>query len=448
MLIQRMGFLLPVFVLTLGIGASPRQVHPAPPASKKTTAISKLDDALDSYRLQNFELALSKLSWILKSDPNNINATFWLGATQFKIGNLDAAERTLKRMLERDPSSAKGYVWLGHIEEARGSWTKALSRYRKATAVDRNNSDASRNYNRVSQLLNGSIRAGKQLLEQGNPAAAAQRLEGAAALARDSVKVQFLYGRALATSGQLDRATKVYNHIQTLQPNSADASYWLAQITEKRGDIDKAAQQYAATLRAHPGHVATQKRLRELGTKTRAILVKATVKQRVNTLRPNIQLINKTNDTLSVTLGKGKHRLKPDATQNIPAGPTLYSYHASIDEVTITASGSLFIWSGTTTTLTFGLGSPEDLVTSPTDVTFSSEKHDATALKVLNRTSEIATIRIGDKAITIPPDKSAMIHVGSAEWKYMLEIGAAHKLNGKASLHPNKLTTWNLKVTR
>jgi tetratricopeptide (TPR) repeat protein len=182
-----------------------------------------------------------------------------LHTAQDALGRNDfaAAADALKQVVEAQPTLTAAWFNLAYAYTGLHKHEEAVASYRKALALDPN-------------LFEARLNLGILLIQLNNPQGALEHLEKAATLKRDHVRAQLYYGRALALTGQPERAEKQYQTVLQLDPRLAIAHYDLAQLylqqkryQEALGAFQKASELDSALSQAQLGMALAMEGLRD-----------------------------------------------------------------------------------------------------------------------------------------------------------------------------------------
>ena len=111
-----------------------------------TTAITNTEHFLElaQKNLHQNQLgeAIQICAQIVKTEPNNQYAFYYMGLANFKLGKPQIAIQQLQKAIELDSERPEFLCDLGEILEAIGSIKEAESYYRKTLIIDRVNAKA------------------------------------------------------------------------------------------------------------------------------------------------------------------------------------------------------------------------------------------------------------------------------------------------------------------
>ena len=207
------------------------------------------DHPLGNYLLANalvmagdYREGLQILLQLEDTQKDNLKLKWRIVEAQEQMGDTAAVYDTLQRVLSVDKQNARALVKLAMVERNRDNTEAAL---KLAERLTEHHPDSGMGF-----LIKGQL-----LMDSGNFLPAADLLQRAFALNKDSVTVS-RYFTALARGGEGDKADKVMT--DWLDANSQDSVARLA-IAEQamlEGDTARAVQEYEAVLRGEPENVA------------------------------------------------------------------------------------------------------------------------------------------------------------------------------------------------
>jgi tetratricopeptide (TPR) repeat protein len=183
------------------------------------------------------------------SRTHHVDVPTLLRTAQEALGRNDFATvvDALKQVVEAQPALTAAWFNLGYAYTGLHKYEEAIASYRKAIELDPN-------------LFEARLNLGILLIQLKNPQAALQHLEKAAALKPDHLRAQLYYGRALALTGQTERAEKQYQTVLRLDPRLASVHYDLGQLylqqkryQEALGSFQNAFERDAALSQAQLG---------------------------------------------------------------------------------------------------------------------------------------------------------------------------------------------------
>jgi len=101
-----------------------------------------LAEAVDKLKGGQVPQAVADLEAIVKEQPDNLSAVYWLGRAYLEQGATTQAIAQFEAALARKPNSVDCWLWLGRARERQGNLTTAAEAYKKALALDPGNTQA------------------------------------------------------------------------------------------------------------------------------------------------------------------------------------------------------------------------------------------------------------------------------------------------------------------
>ena len=137
-----------LLVLVLIAGAfygglrAPGFMKTRPPDAAPNAAGDSLQIARDAFERGDFRAATAELEALVKREPSNAKALYWLGRAQLEERDYPGAVKRFEESVARNPSMYDAYIWQAAALEAMGEKAKAaaaLARY--AEERRKNNAD-------------------------------------------------------------------------------------------------------------------------------------------------------------------------------------------------------------------------------------------------------------------------------------------------------------------
>lgn len=192
-------------------------------------------------RLQD---SVDALRHMLTLYPKDTAARLELATTLLEDGRLDASIAEFDTLVEIDPSFELAYLNQGVALSRLGRWPAAIERFRKVLELDPK--DRSARYH-LAVALDAT----------GRPEESVRSLQALALEFPQWVEVRQRLGLELLKSGDLDAAHRQHEAVLEVadapDQEKALAHYQLAQIAERRQDLDGALEHYAASRSLFPG---------------------------------------------------------------------------------------------------------------------------------------------------------------------------------------------------
>jgi cytochrome c-type biogenesis protein CcmH/NrfG len=242
-----------------------------------------VDQGKKFYYYQRYKSAKDALEKALASNPNNIDAVYWLAETLLQMKDSVAAEGVLQKALQTNGNAPLLLVGMGHIELRKGKGTDARQRFETAisltkgkdveifNAIGRANADAKANagdpaYAIEKLNLATEIKkfnspetyvimgdAYRKLIDGGNAVTAYNKALG---LDPKMAEAKFKIGIIYLTQNNKDYFLPAFDDAITMDPNYAPAIYQLYLYWFQR-DINKAKEyfdKYLAVADADPSN--------------------------------------------------------------------------------------------------------------------------------------------------------------------------------------------------
>jgi tetratricopeptide (TPR) repeat protein len=178
---------------------------------------------------------------------------FNLSNTYAGMRQLQAADSALQRALALDSTLVPAYVNLAELRRIQGQDVEGEAILRTAVGLDPDNAFARH-------------ALGLLLVRLGRSSEALGELDGAAELAPENPRFAYVYGVALHSSGQPDRAFTVLEEASTRHPNDLDILQMLLSIDQERADVEAAIRHLRRILEVVPNDPSAQGLLDQLLT--------------------------------------------------------------------------------------------------------------------------------------------------------------------------------------
>lgn len=195
----------------------------------------------------------------IESDPSNRLARLTLAHYLVSINDLPSAVEHIDILLERpndDPVTAQALLLKGDVHNFQGQAESARSAWLAAAAVDRT-------------YWRAHLRLGTFALERGNTAEAISRFRVADQMMRNNDEVLNNLGVAYARSGAFPAAQQAYSSAVRANPLNQTARINLARTHEILGAFPLANEQYAALLALNPRSVEALEGMARVGGRAR-----------------------------------------------------------------------------------------------------------------------------------------------------------------------------------
>jgi tetratricopeptide (TPR) repeat protein len=246
---------------------------------------SDLQRAIDTFNARHFADARVALQDLVRREPKNAGAAFWLGRSFLAETSWDAAADWLGKAAEMEPRNSNYHLWYGN---AVGSQAERASKFRqpflakrvqhefeRAVELDPNNLDArdglmsfylqapgfmggsedkarvQANEIRARDPQRGALAMASVLLHAKDTAGAEREFRGAVALTPDSAGPYFRLVQFYVVSQRWDSAFAVADRLLARQPDNRGARYTIGRLGAQSGQhLDRAE----AALREYLGY--------------------------------------------------------------------------------------------------------------------------------------------------------------------------------------------------
>jgi Flp pilus assembly protein TadD len=168
---------------------------------------------------------------MLASNPNNLEATYWLGQTYLANDNVAAARALYEKALSTNGNAPLVLVGMGHVELLEGKTAEARQRFESAISLSRGKKGDDPN------VLNAIGRANNDA-KAGDPAYAVAKLTQAAQLAPTNADIFLNLGNAYRRQQNGGQAVTNYMKAKQLNPKLAIASYRTAKLYQTQNNWD------------------------------------------------------------------------------------------------------------------------------------------------------------------------------------------------------------------
>ena len=218
----------------------PRAIAALERARQDGGAETSLELTLGRLYLQTkaFDRAIPLLRRVALQQPGYTEASILLATALEGAGRTGEARDALRAALDENPKSMRGWVMLGELSEKENEWQSAADAYARAQTLN--------------PRIDLSTRRASALINAGKAPAALDLLKAAAAGAKPTPMVLYLYATAQRQTGDLAGAEETARRLRTAAPDDPRGMYVLAQVLEARRDFDGAERSLREILARDP----------------------------------------------------------------------------------------------------------------------------------------------------------------------------------------------------
>jgi len=183
---------------------------------------------------------------LLKKLPEHIEAHYFLGAAQQRLGNDNAAMQHYLRVLKLDPDHADAHLNSGILLQGQQQYTQALYHFKRVIELRPERAQGYIQLGIASQHLNQAENA-------------AEALQHAVELEPEDFDAHFYLGGFYHNQGDFTAAAACYQRALRLNPDHANACYLLADIYEMTNCLPEAEHYLQQALRLAPDHLLSRR---------------------------------------------------------------------------------------------------------------------------------------------------------------------------------------------
>ena len=193
-----------------------------------TTMAQSIDDGKKFMYYERFKSAKDVFEKLIAANPNNEEATYWLGQAEIGLENVPAAKKLYQAKLSATPNSPLVLAGMGHIELIEGKAQDARNRFETAISLSQGKS---------IPVLNavGYANANPES-KNGDAAYAIDKLKQATAIKKfNDPEVYANLGDAYRKFADGGNAVLSYQAALALSPNYARAIYRTGRVYQSQG---------------------------------------------------------------------------------------------------------------------------------------------------------------------------------------------------------------------
>lgn len=178
---------------------------------------------------QRYNSAKDVFSKLVASNPNNLEAVYWLGQTEIEMRDSAAAKDLYQKTFANNGSAPLILVGIGHIELKEGLKNDATQRFETAISLSKN-----KDVNVVNAVARAVVDA-----SGGDAQYAIQKLNASGA-GKDNKNAEsyVLLGDAYFKAGEGGNAVTAYQKALQLDPKMAEAKYETARVYLTQGNAE------------------------------------------------------------------------------------------------------------------------------------------------------------------------------------------------------------------
>lgn len=209
-----------------------------------------LQAAMALYRDGSYQAALDRLRTLHRSQPDDLQLRFMLGAMEIRAGNFAEGRPHMEAAARAQPGHLEAVTLLGSAYRSLGdtaAWVALWERYRAARPDD----------------PHGRLGLSEALLQAGEHARADQEITVLCRAGGSDPELLQAVGVLYHTAGRPADAVDLYRRALALRPDDEPGQQNLAAALQESGDDAEAERIYRGILRRYPDHADV---LRNLGT--------------------------------------------------------------------------------------------------------------------------------------------------------------------------------------
>ena len=180
---------------------------------------------------------------MVASNPNNMEAVYWLGQAHLANDNVAAARQVYEKALASNGNAPLVLVGMGHVELTEGKTAEARQRFETAISLSKGKKGNDPN------VLNAIGRANVEV-KGGDPAYAISKLQEAHQLAPANPDIMINLGNAYRQAKEGGKAVESYMKAVQLAP--ALANYRMARVYETQRNWDIVTEHLNKAIAADP----------------------------------------------------------------------------------------------------------------------------------------------------------------------------------------------------
>ncbi len=208
-----------------------------------TAMAQSVQEGINHLYAERFTSAKGIFEKMLASNPNNIDAIYWLGQTQLASDDLAGAKATYQKALAASGNAPLLLVGMGHVDLIEGRTAEARQRFESALTMSRGRKGDDPN------VLNAIGRANVES-RTGDIAYAISKLNAAAQLAPANPDIFINLGNAYRKAK--DGGNAITSYMRALNSSAAIANYRMARVYETQRNWDIVTEFLNKAIAADP----------------------------------------------------------------------------------------------------------------------------------------------------------------------------------------------------
>ncbi len=201
-----------------------------------------ISQALDLYKQGKLDAAQQLFLNVLKNDPKNPDAIYFMAMIDHQAGRTEVAEHRANELLQLKPEDGKALNLTGTLLMSQGKTQQALPYFDKGIK-----------YNKTDPLLR--VNAAICNIGEGNPAASIERCKEAIELNTEYPNAYNILGNAYMGMSDMEKAAQSFEKALALEPDFLDARFNLGAALLDMNRYDEAQQCFDAVLENNPDNV-------------------------------------------------------------------------------------------------------------------------------------------------------------------------------------------------
>jgi len=202
-----------------------------------------VQDGINHFYAERYESAKGTFDRLIASNPNNLEAIYWLGQTHIRTKNVAAAKSLYERTLSSNGNAPLILAAMGHIDLLEGRTNEARQKFEGAIT-------ASRGKKGDDPMVLTAIGRANVDAKAGDPAYAIQKLSAAAETANNPHLALALGNAYRKAGGRGGDAIQAYRKATQVAPNFAVAYLRMADLYETQRNWDVVVENLNSAIQA------------------------------------------------------------------------------------------------------------------------------------------------------------------------------------------------------